>query len=47
MARVLEDGRLIVVTAENHTGYTSDTCAQDLVDTYLIDLVVPDEETNC
>ncbi|NDH46380.1 MAG: alpha/beta fold hydrolase [Acidimicrobiia bacterium] len=47
MARVLEDGRLIVVTAENHTGYTSDTCAQDLVDTYLVDLVAPDEETNC
>ncbi|MFZ9232160.1 MAG: alpha/beta hydrolase [Ilumatobacteraceae bacterium] len=47
MARVLEDGRLIVVTAENHTGYTSDTCAQNLVDTYLIDLVAPDEETNC
>lgn len=47
MARVLEDGRLIVVTAEQHTGYTSDACAQRTADAYLIDLVVPDEETNC
>lgn len=47
MARVLEDGRLIVVTAEQHTGYTSDLCARRTADAYLIDLVVPDEETNC
>ena len=47
MARVLEDGRLIVVTAERHTGYTSDMCAQRTADAYLIDLIVPDEETNC
>ncbi|MEY3617795.1 MAG: hypothetical protein RL726_493 [Actinomycetota bacterium] len=47
MARVLEDGRLIVVTAEQHTGYTSDACAQRIADAYLLDLVIPDEETNC
>lgn len=47
MARVLEDGRLIVVDAEQHTGYTSDECAQRIADEYLIDLVVPDEETDC
>jgi len=47
MARVLEDGRLIVVTAEQHTGYTSDACAQRTADAYLLDLVIPDEETNC
>ena len=47
MARVLEDGRLIVVTAEQHTGYSSDICARRTADAYLIDLVVPDEETNC
>ena len=47
MARVLEDGRLIVVTAERHTGYTSDACAQRTADAYLLDLVIPDEETNC
>jgi len=47
MARVLEDGRLVVVTADQHTGYTSDPCAQRTADAYLIDLVIPDEETNC
>ena len=47
MARVLEDGRLVVVTAEQHTGYISDACAQKLVDTYLVDLEVPAEETDC
>lgn len=47
MARTLEDGRLIVVTSENHTGYMSDNCAQDLVGQYLVDLIVPDKETNC
>jgi len=47
MARVLEDGRLIVVTAEQHTGYTSDACAQRIADAYLVDLEIPDEETNC
>lgn len=47
MARVLEDGRLVVVTAEQHTGYTSDACAQRVADAYLVDLEIPDEETNC
>jgi len=47
MARVLEDGRLVVVRAEKHTGYVSDQCARRIADTYLIDLVVPEKETNC
>ena len=47
MAKALEDGRLVVVTAEEHTGYTSDACAQGIVDKYLVDLVVPDNETSC
>jgi pimeloyl-ACP methyl ester carboxylesterase len=47
MARVLEDGRLIVVDAEQHTGYTSSACARRVADAYLIDLDIPDEETDC
>ena len=47
MANVLEDGRLIVVTAEQHTGYNFNSCVNDAVDTYLIDLVVPAAELDC
>jgi len=43
MAKVLEDGRLIVVDADRHTGYTSSLCAQKAVDSYLIDLTTPAE----
>jgi pimeloyl-ACP methyl ester carboxylesterase len=47
MARALEDGRLLVVDAEQHTGYSASPCAQDVVDRYLIDLEAPDDETEC
>ena len=47
MARALEDGRLLVVDAEQHTGYSASECAQDVVDRYLIDLVPPDDGTEC
>jgi hypothetical protein len=47
MAKALEGGRIVVVTAEEHTGYTSDACVQEIVDKYLVDLVVPDNETSC
>lgn len=47
MANVLEDGRLIVVTADQHTGYGVNSCVNDAVDTYLIDLVVPTAELAC
>jgi pimeloyl-ACP methyl ester carboxylesterase len=47
MARALEDGRLVIVDAEQHTGYSASTCAQDLVDRYLVDLEAPDDETEC
>ena len=43
MAKVLEDGRLIVVDADQHTGYSDSLCAQDAVDAYLIDLATPAE----
>jgi len=47
MAQVLEDGRLIVVTADQHLGYGVNSCVNDAVDTYLIDLVVPAAELDC
>jgi len=47
MARALENGRLLVVDAEQHTGYSASECAQEVVDRYLIDLEPPDDGTNC
>ena len=41
MASTLEDGRLIVVTADKHTGYGENDCVDGAVDKYLIDLEVP------
>ena len=39
MARALENGRLIVVTADQHTGYGVNDCVDSAVDSYLIDPV--------
>jgi hypothetical protein len=47
MASALEDGRLIVVTADQHTGYDVNDCVSDLVDRYLVDLEVPPPESDC
>ena len=47
MAEALEDGRLIVVTADQHTGYGLNDCVNEAVDDYLVDLVVPDNELAC
>jgi pimeloyl-ACP methyl ester carboxylesterase len=47
MAAALEDGRLIVIDADQHTCYGADPCADSLIDTYLIDLEAPAEETEC
>jgi pimeloyl-ACP methyl ester carboxylesterase len=47
MAATLEDGRLVVVTADQHTGYKVNDCVDDIVHDYLIDLDVPAEETTC
>ena len=38
MAAALEDGRLVVVTADQHTGYQVNDCVDDVVHDYLIDL---------
>jgi len=37
MAQALEDGHLVVVQAEQHTGYGTNRCVDDAVDTYLLD----------
>ena len=47
MAAALEDGRLVVVTADQHTGYRVNDCVDDVVHRYLIDLEVPPAETTC
>ncbi len=48
MANALEDGRLIVVTAEQHTGYGVNDCVDQAVDTYLVDPTkAPPDELAC
>ena len=47
MAAALEDGRLVVVTADQHTGYKVNACVDDIVHDYLVDLDVPAQETIC
>ena len=47
MADKLEDGRLVVVTANQHTGYGVNDCVIDVVNNYLVDLEPPDDETTC
>lgn len=47
MAAALEDGRLVVATANQHIGYNTSLCVNDTVDAYLIDLVAPDSEVTC
>jgi len=47
MADTLEDGRLVIVEADQHTGYGVNDCVVDLVDDYLIDLDAPVHETLC
>jgi pimeloyl-ACP methyl ester carboxylesterase len=46
-AAALEEGVLVVVEADRHTGYGVNQCVVDLVDAYLMDLKVPKPETVC
>ena len=41
MAEALEDGRLIVIEADQHTCYGTDPCADALIDEYLVSLTAP------
>jgi len=47
MADALEDGRLVIVVANKHTGYGTNSCVNDLVEDYLVNLVAPADETTC
>jgi pimeloyl-ACP methyl ester carboxylesterase len=47
MAGALEDGRLVVVDAEEHTGYGVNRCIIDVVNRYLVDLEPPESDTEC
>ena len=47
MASALEDGRLIVVEANQHTGYGQNSCVVDAVDDYLITTKVTFSEKSC
>ena len=47
MAETLEDGRLVIVEADQHTGYGVNRCVIDVVNDYLIDLNAPESGTEC
>jgi hypothetical protein len=47
MAKALEGGVLVTAQADQHTGYSTSTCIDDLVDRYLVDKVVPPAGTVC
>jgi len=47
MADTLEDGRLVIVEGDQHTGYRRSECVQDLVHEYLLQLVPPADDTEC
>jgi pimeloyl-ACP methyl ester carboxylesterase len=48
MAATLQDGHLVTVVAEQHTGYGANRCVDDAVDAYLIDPTnVPPEGLRC
>ena len=47
MAAALEQGILLIVEANQHTGYGANECINTAVDSYLIDLTVPVNETTC
>lgn len=47
MAKALEQGHLLTVEAERHTGYGVNQCSLKTVDAYLIDLTIPGEGTVC
>jgi pimeloyl-ACP methyl ester carboxylesterase len=47
MAKTLEDGRLIVVENNRHTGYGSNACVTDAVNSYLTTTKVTFSEKSC
>ena len=47
MAAALEQGVLLIVEANQHTGYGANECINTAVDSYLINLTVPVNDTIC
>jgi pimeloyl-ACP methyl ester carboxylesterase len=47
MSDTLADGRLVIVEADEHTGYGENRCVVDVVNGYLIDLEPPADGTEC
>lgn len=47
MSDALEDGRLIIVEADEHTGYGVNRCVIEAVNDYLIDLEPPEDGLEC
>lgn len=47
MAKALDQGILLVVEADQHTGYGANKCIVDAVDDYLIKLIKPTNELVC
>lgn len=47
MAKALEQGVLLVVVADQHTGYGVNQCSYDTIDGYLVELTVPDDGVRC
>ena len=47
MAASLEDGRLVVVEANQHTGYRVNSCINDTIHNYLVQLEAPETEKRC
>ena len=47
VAKALESGVLVTADIGGHTAYGADECVTQVVDDYLIDLDVPDEDPRC
>jgi len=47
MATALEQGQLITVTADRHTGYGVNQCVVSAVDGYLIERKMPPRDLVC
>jgi pimeloyl-ACP methyl ester carboxylesterase len=47
MAKALEQGVLLVVVADQHTGYGVNQCSYEVIDGYLVDLTVPESGKRC
>ncbi|MEX2625329.1 MAG: alpha/beta fold hydrolase [Ilumatobacteraceae bacterium] len=47
MAEALDDGRFVIVEADQHTGYGVNSCVVELVNRYLVDLDAPADGTEC